>query len=110
MGLEQDEIDQMREQGDKVAMEFDVKAARAIAARYFSIGMDAKGLELLAAAESNADYWSTKVFEVTGKSISYDEINDHWRDDATGQYTPNPYIDIMVDDYELDQWLINTYG
>lgn len=110
MGLSQDEIDQMREEGALVSMEFDVKAARDIAARYFEIGLEAKGLELLAAAESNANYWSTKVYEVTGRSISYDEINDHWRDDVTGQYTFNPYIDIRVDDYELDQWLLNTYG
>ena len=109
LGLSQEDIDEMREDGSKVAMEFDVKAAREIALRYFEIGMDDKGFELLDAADSNANYWSTKVYEVTGKDIYFSEASNRWHDGVSGQFVKNPYIDIRVDNYELEQSLINKY-
>jgi hypothetical protein len=110
LGLTPDDIEEMREQGSKTAMEFDVKSAWALAQTYISVGEYDKALELLDAANSAADYWSTKIYEVTGRDVYWSEASNRWHDAETGQFVMNPYIDIRVDEYDLDQWLINNYG
>ena len=110
LGLTDAEIEDMQEEGALTAMEMDVSAARDLALKYYALDMDEKGNELLDAADSNAAYWIGAVHDLTGVNLEYDLTNDHWRNVDTGQYALNPYIDIRVDQYELDQWLINRYS
>lgn len=110
LGLSEEDIDYMREQGAKIAMEFDVKAAREMAMRYFSLGLDDKGIELLDAASINANFWSTAIYEVTGRDIIYNEAANRFIDADTGQFVSNPYIDIRVDQQELDDYLNYLYS
>jgi len=110
LGLEDYEIDEMRADGALVSMEMSVQAGRELAQRYLDIG-DTDNAEIcLDAALKNAEYWEDKIYEVTGKNIVYEDSTDHWRNMDTGQYAKNPYIDIRVDEYELEQNLINKYG
>jgi len=110
LGLDKDEITEMREEGARVAMEFDVKAARSLAEKYDSLGLTEKSLELYNAAYSNANYWIDTVKDWTGKNIEYDVAYDHWRDTDTGRFAPNPVIDIRVDQYDLYYHILDLYG
>jgi uncharacterized membrane protein len=110
LGLEDYEIDEMRENGALASMEMSVQAGRALAQRYLDIG-DTDNAEIcLDAALKNANYWETKIYEVTGKNIVYEDSTDHWRNMDTGQYTKNPYIDIRVDNSQLEDWINFLYS
>jgi hypothetical protein len=62
------------------------------------------------AAQSNANYWVNLVNDLTGKNIEYDVTKDQWRDTDSGRFTYNPAVDIMLEEYQLEQYIINLYS
>lgn len=109
MGWSQEEIDEAKEEGSRLATEFDVKAALSLAFKYFEHDDDEKGLELLDALDKAADFYSTKVYEVTGKEIYFNQASGRWTDFGTGQFVSNPYVNIEWDTYDIERYWINKY-
>lgn len=109
MGWSQEEIDEAREQGVNLANNFDVAAAWDLAKKYLEHDDIDKVLELLDAAVAAAEFYSTRLYEVTGREIYWNETSNRWTDFRTGQFVSNPYVNIEWDSYEIEQYWINRY-
>jgi len=72
-------------------------------------GFEEGAARMLEQFSKTVEFWSSTVYELTGKEIYFDLDTSRWRDAETGRFVTDPYVFVHMNEDDFERAVIEKY-